>query len=503
MNVKLKRQEVTSGRLAGTLTVNRQTPAGPPDAAFSLYSTDSEEQVSTLHRGLDRCAVLLDHILQADAAGSPSPPKTRRRTPAGKKKLPGKPGQSPGRSWNHSRPASHTVKGGAARSRTNPSQGKSSTRRPTSRTGEQTGLSSSAPAAAQTCAAGAQSGRRPRPLQRPSQRPPPPPDPQTTAAPLRAKQQLVPAVPHECWEGLGGGEDSVPVRDPGPHRSAADPPRSDEEQGSASCSREELCRRAGGEAPTVRRLLEELKAAVAGPDGEAEHLLSRLEQSLRPPEVRVQPSSPSAERAEVLGLQGELESAQARLQQLQEDLGELRRALQDTQSQLKDVKAENALLKTDLERHRQQLLDGERVNRELAALAQLRLEETEKLQSLLQSAADTPTDRIKGFLRSLSQAEPTPTEHVQERRSPPPGGAFPQSDGENPDLQAGVPQVQAGARRVRSPSLCDSASLWSAWSARSSSTFDTRDEAAFRDGLAALDASIASLQRTFQLDLRR
>ncbi|KAF6724283.1 hypothetical protein FQA47_003754 [Oryzias melastigma] len=76
MNPKLKRQEVTSGRLAGTLKVNRQTPAGPPDAAFSLYSTDSEEQVSTLHRGLDRCAVLLDHILQADAAGISSPQRT-------------------------------------------------------------------------------------------------------------------------------------------------------------------------------------------------------------------------------------------------------------------------------------------------------------------------------------------------------------------------------------------------------------------------------------------
>lgn len=173
----------------------------------------------------------------------------------------------------------------------------------------------------------------------------------------------------------------------------------------------------------------------------------------------------------------------------------------------------------DLDFHKQQLLDGERVNRELASLAQLRLEEMEKLQrfgflqwrtlvveaaassvfccfSLLQSAADTPTDRIKGFLRSLSQAEPTPTEHVQERRSPPPGDAFPRGDRENPHLQA-------CARRARSPSLCDSASLWSAWSARSSSTFDTRDEAAFRDGLAALDASIASLQRTFQLDLRR
>ncbi|XP_024120983.1 uncharacterized protein ccdc14 [Oryzias melastigma] len=492
MNPKLKRQEVTSGRLAGTLKVNRQTPAGPPDAAFSLYSTDSEEQVSTLHRGLDRCAVLLDHILQADAAGISSPQRTpseaatRRRTPAGKKKLPGKPGQSPGRttrSFNHSRPGSHTVKAGAARSRVNTSQGKSSSKRPTTKTGLSSsglhGRVSSTPTATQTCAAGAQSGLRPRPLQRRAVRSPLPPEPPTITASLRSSQQVV-SVPPELE---GAEQDCVPVRDPGPHSSAADPPRSVEEQEAASCSR-----------TTVHRLLEELKATTAEQDRLAEHV--SLEQSSSPPQVRLEPSSPSAERAEVLGLQGELESAQARLQQLQEDLGELRRALQDTQSQLKDVQAENALLKTDLDFHKQQLLDGERVNRELASLAQLRLEEMEKLQSLLQSAADTPTDRIKGFLRSLSQAEPTPTEHVQERRSPPPGDAFPQSDRENPHLQA-------CARRARSPSLCDSASLWSTWSARSSSTFDTRDEAAFRDGLAALDASIASLQRTFQLDLRR
>ncbi|XP_067116713.1 coiled-coil domain-containing protein 14 isoform X1 [Osmerus mordax] len=40
-------------------------------------------------------------------------------------------------------------------------------------------------------------------------------------------------------------------------------------------------------------------------------------------------------------------------------------------------------------------------------------------------------------------------------------------------------------------------------SALSSSTFDTRDEQEFRDGLAALDASIASLQKTIQLDLKK
>lgn len=36
-----------------------------------------------------------------------------------------------------------------------------------------------------------------------------------------------------------------------------------------------------------------------------------------------------------------------------------------------------------------------------------------------------------------------------------------------------------------------------------SSTFNTRDEAAFKDGLSALDASIANLQKTIQLDLAK
>lgn len=51
-------------------------------------------------------------------------------------------------------------------------------------------------------------------------------------------------------------------------------------------------------------------------------------------------------------------------------------------------------------------------------------------------------------------------------------------------------------------SLCEVRSLASDWSAGSSSTFDTRDEQEFRNGLAALDASIASLQRTIKQDLK-
>ncbi|TSK62671.1 Coiled-coil domain-containing protein 14 [Bagarius yarrelli] len=50
---------------------------------------------------------------------------------------------------------------------------------------------------------------------------------------------------------------------------------------------------------------------------------------------------------------------------------------------------------------------------------------------------------------------------------------------------------------------CDVKSLASDCSVNSWSTFNTRDEQQFRNGLAALDASIASLQRTLKADLKR
>lgn len=52
-------------------------------------------------------------------------------------------------------------------------------------------------------------------------------------------------------------------------------------------------------------------------------------------------------------------------------------------------------------------------------------------------------------------------------------------------------------------SSCDIKSLASDWSVNSWSTFNTHDEQEFRNGLAALDASIASLQRTLKADLKR
>ncbi|NWW84761.1 CCD14 protein, partial [Rhynochetos jubatus] len=39
------------------------------DSGYSLYSTDSDDQVDTIHNGLDRCAALLKNILQNEATG--------------------------------------------------------------------------------------------------------------------------------------------------------------------------------------------------------------------------------------------------------------------------------------------------------------------------------------------------------------------------------------------------------------------------------------------------
>lgn len=52
-------------------------------------------------------------------------------------------------------------------------------------------------------------------------------------------------------------------------------------------------------------------------------------------------------------------------------------------------------------------------------------------------------------------------------------------------------------------SSCDIKSLASDWSINSWSTFNTEDEQNFRDGLAALDASIESLQNTLKVDLNK
>ncbi|XP_033863672.3 coiled-coil domain-containing protein 14 isoform X1 [Acipenser ruthenus] len=68
------RKVVSSGRLAGSAKaivgnkriVGRKPSAASVDSGYSLYSTDSEDQVTTIHKGLDRCAALLQGILQTE-----------------------------------------------------------------------------------------------------------------------------------------------------------------------------------------------------------------------------------------------------------------------------------------------------------------------------------------------------------------------------------------------------------------------------------------------------
>lgn len=124
--------------------------------------------------------------------------------------------------------------------------------------------------------------------------------------------------------------------------------------------------------------------------------------------------------------------------------------------------------------------------------------------------AEPTTERITHFLLSLGQLEPTHTEHTEREGHAPehktldtlshPDVRSQRGRHQNSHLDQSkcLDEVQSCGWRE---SQC--ASVLSDWSARSGSTFDTRDEAAFRDGLAALDASIASLQKTIQLDLGR
>ena len=151
-----------------------------------------------------------------------------------------------------------------------------------------------------------------------------------------------------------------------------------------------------------------------------------------------------------------------------------------------------------------------------------------------QDPAERPADCITHYLMSLGQLEPTHTERmrlaaeregnapeqrklasVQLKDTPPHPDVRSQRGDQPAETSAhhqnthvaqsqGLDKAQSGGPLLNSTlSQCDVESVWSDMSTRSDSTFDTRAEVAFRDGLSALDASIASLQRTIQLDLRR
>ncbi|XP_072235443.1 uncharacterized protein ccdc14 isoform X2 [Leuresthes tenuis] len=641
MTGRAKSKVVTSGRLtgpvqmSGTIMTPSPGPAAWPEPVYSLYSTDSEGQVTTLHKGLDHCAALLSGILQADKDVSPGHPRTFKRgatksrpppsmTKKTIQKLPTKTGLP------------RAVKGGAAKSRSSMSQGKMTIKKlPKKTAADQHGAGSSAPRTPQSTVQAPHSGVKLHPpkkaalqlhnlnLEHLSNSVPPP---RTAITSLQPEKPVhLPASPSDyqpvseashthCEAERDGEEELEPVRDINIQSSAPDShthlntcnlkmsnlqlePGQDDKIPVNVRSGDECCAETKAKAETVQYLLGELKGLIAGQGSVAERLLSHLEQTVSPPQMNAPASdgrsdaaadlsSPDAQNtplcrcgtsqnehlkereklekrqkqeilgsSEVLRLREELVTVQSRLQELQDDVAELRKALQDSQSQLWDMEAENALVKTDLEATRGRLLESEKEKSDLASVAEKRLKEIESLKRLFHiqcsindhsfventsganqhssrrhrrmDPVEPSTDRIKQYLMSLNQAQPTLTEHVcmsPEREgnlqdspshrqvssqqsaehsgtlAPPRNLHQPSCD----DIQSCGQQLERVSRQpFNCTSQCDVESLWSNWSMRSGSTFDTKDEAAFRDGLAALDASIASLQKTIQLDLRK
>ncbi|KFP59266.1 Coiled-coil domain-containing protein 14, partial [Cariama cristata] len=90
-------QVLSSGRLTGAAKLTngrkqfglRKGCYSDVESGYSLYSTDSDNQVNTIHNGLDRCAALLKNILQNEAAGTETIHKQPGRTTS--VKIPSKP----------------------------------------------------------------------------------------------------------------------------------------------------------------------------------------------------------------------------------------------------------------------------------------------------------------------------------------------------------------------------------------------------------------------------
>ncbi|XP_063734033.1 coiled-coil domain-containing protein 14 isoform X2 [Eleginops maclovinus] len=388
----------------------------------------------------------------------------------------------------------------------------------------------------------------------PHKRPPTPP-------PLSDPQSASEAPPTSCLsDGDGEEEECVPVRDTDTHPAvrqthshtcSVQKPDTMLEPGQVAMVTEDT--QSVGGRRTVQHLLEELKALITGQGSTAERLLSHLEQSLSsqlmdvggPVQTAGELSSVQNQNCQlrrrvrvlnqqlkerekaalhgtepfinsaVCALQEQLEGAQSQLQELQEELTGVREALRDTQSQLRDREEENTLLTADLEATRSRLRDSEREKTKYSSLAQQQLEERENCNRVLQILESTqagvlpqqqrqeppvpPPDRITHFLLSLA----------------PPMCVSAERGGHTATSVSLRDTSSHPAVVLTDQSLCPDeakeggwgllshvdSSVCSDWSSRSGSTLDSRAEAAFRDGLAALDASIASLQRTFQLDL--
>ncbi|KAM3585275.1 uncharacterized protein V6R79_012692 [Siganus canaliculatus] len=507
-----KSKVVTSGRLSGRVKVpaaRRRAPPilGPPphpEPAYSLYSTDAEDQVTSLHKGLDRCAALLGGILQADTAEA-SPNPARAVT-----------------SETGSKPATSQGKKPVKKSSTPKNQRncRSVQRVPSSTTPR---------TARQPALQAAHSGvklhppqRRPRtPLLSPSQpqrqqqqqlgSSTPPPAPQTRPAtpPTQPShhtgRHAPPARPETGRDETE--EDFVPVRDTdalhGPEHGRLD------EVPEGRYGEEDCCAGREVQFKSVQGLLGELRGLIAGQGSVAERLLSHLEQAVTSPPV-MKSCCLNARNEPHLSLHSQNALLHRRVNILQQQL-------KDKDKAGKPGKEDTLCSSKDLEVTRSRLLQSEKERSLLASLAEQRLEEIRELSSALQrhspadehsvldqGSAGFSTQQIAHYLMSL---KPTRSERVPmaaEREEAPeqcdPTSAARLQPHPSHQVQSCGQWLAKERGQLSTVSRCDVDSVCSGWS---ESTFNTRDEAAFRDGLSALDASIASLQKTIQLDLRK
>ncbi|KAM7375018.1 hypothetical protein PAMA_014214 [Pampus argenteus] len=540
-----------NGQLARSLVTvlskaQQEVPSWLEESAFNSPGTASfnpprktfdSRKVTTLHKGLDRCAALLSDILQAENAEL-----------------------SPDRLG--------AVKGGAAKSGLFTSLGKKTSRKPPTKTApvqkssrsvhrgpggttQRTLHLLSSPAA--------HSGVK---LHPPQKHPHTPLQSHASPSQRETRQLLQPSVllsvsqaespsehlplcqaaakaPHtpcKVSDHVSGPrdteqDDSVPVRDINAQSSAGDTHshihtctmKVCELQlapGQAEDVPQETHSEEDSSAQTqVKYLLGQLKALIAGQGSVAERLLNHLEHTVSSPLMNISSSNAPADST------ADVQSLHIQNSQLRRRVRILNQQLKEREKAEKQQNMETLCDSQDLEATRCRLLHSEREKSELASLVQQRLEETEHLNRILlhrsssdssvsdapptkqhsnqrqheQDPPEPPTDRITQYLMSLDQLEPTHAE-----------GDKPRETSAHPDVcphGLGSRGQQPGKERRRlfnsTLSQCDVESVISDCSVRSGSTFDTRDEAAFRDGLAALDASIASLQKTIKLDLGR
>lgn len=466
-----KSKTVTSGRLTGAVKADRTrgTLKSRPEASYSLYSEDAEDQVATLNKGLDRCAALLSDILHCENQGAV--PKQDR-----------------------------AVKEGGAKCRPHTPTGKKAIRRSVSK-------SASNPRSAQTV--------RRKTSTKPPATKPPATTPQRSPAPPHSGVSLHPPVrkPHLmktpskpanpyiqpfCPSALPAGPpaapDSVPERD---------------QRLVGVSETEDNMRR-------VQGLLGELRTLMAGHGDSAQMYLRLLEQTvsslLGSENSKNQTEQPSTEELKALqshnvqlqrqvtvlrqqiqeqeATQQLLNSQVSRLQEqlsvADKELTRVQNVLQETEGRLRSREEESISLKTEMESTRARLRLILQDKLKLEGALQQKQQEIEGLHRIIDSCdSSTPTpdnqpacppgaatERITQYLLSLEQSRPT-------RPISPLLQALVSHQGPERDVESAV----------------------SDWSVQSESSFNTRDEAAFRDGLAALDASIASLQKTLRMDL--